>query len=93
MDTRLLILVLLAAVFIWGLILAMKRPKFKPNCVKCESENVVEVDRRTVATRTVETSGGGMPGGGSVRLQIDSELTLHCKACGQSFKKTVTETH
>jgi hypothetical protein len=81
------------AIFIWGVALLSKRPKFEPSCVKCESKNVVEVDRRTVATRTVQSSGGGTPGGGSVRLQIDSEVTLHCKACGQRFKKTVTETH
>ncbi|MCB9434222.1 MAG: hypothetical protein H6668_19800 [Ardenticatenaceae bacterium] len=93
MSSNFWLLLIVVAIFIWGVVLLSRRPKFEPTCVKCESKNVVEVDRRTIATRTVEPAGGGTPGGGSVRLQIDSEVTLHCKACGHRFRRTITETH
>jgi hypothetical protein len=65
----------------------------KAICANCESSDVVEISRETVGTRTVQPQGGGTPGGGSVRLQLDIEAKYHCRNCGSSFSRRFTETH
>lgn len=89
------VLVIAAALVLFALYLNTTRrgDKIKVVCANCESKDVVEVSRETVGTRTVQPHGGGTPGGGSVRLQLDIEAKYHCRSCGNSFSRRFTETH
>ncbi|MEM7336670.1 MAG: hypothetical protein AAF490_31615 [Chloroflexota bacterium] len=61
-------------------------------CLNCESMDMVEINRDTKGSRTVESSGGGTMAGGDVRLQLDYEITYHCNSCNQNSKYRVTKT-
>ena len=89
------VLVIAAALVLFALYLNTTRRggQAKPACTHCESRNVAEISRETVGTRTVEPQGGGTPGGGSVRLQLDIEAKYHCRQCGHTFSRRFTETH
>ena len=74
------VIVIVAAAVILALFLnTQRRGRATPHCPNCESRKVAETSRDTVGTRTVEPTGGGTPGGGSVRLQLDIEATYHCQ--------------
>ena len=66
--------------------------RLKPQCPECGSKDIVETSRETIGSRMIETAGSGTPGGGSIRLQLDFELTYRCKKCGEIFKRKFSET-
>ncbi len=61
-------------------------------CLHCESYELVEINRDTKGSRTVESVGGGTMAGGDVRLQLDYEVTYHCNSCNQNSKYRITKT-
>lgn len=61
-------------------------------CPHCESMDTVETRRDTLGTKTVEFMGAGSPAGGDVRLQLELEVTYHCKTCSKPFKRRITQT-
>lgn len=69
------------------------RKKEIHECPKCKSTDVLELGHETDGSRTVIPNGGGSPAGGDVRLQLDLDLELRCKACGHGFRKKVTRTY
>ena len=89
------VLVIAAALILFALYLNTTRRgnKIKVVCPNCEANDVIEISRETVGTRTVQPQGGGTPGGGSVRLQLDVEAKYHCRNCDHSFSRRFTETH
>lgn len=87
-----LIIVLGGAAFIAGVLALIRKMRFKPQCPRCHSHELVELNRETLASRTVERFGSGTPAGGDVRLQLDLELTYRCRHCGQKFSQKFSET-
>ena len=69
-----------------------RRPKLTAPCPMCESTNVIETNRETLATRTVESGGTGTGAGNTIRLQLDLELTFRCRECNHKYSRTFTET-
>ncbi len=67
--------------------------KIRPQCPYCQSKDIVETSRETVATRTVETMGGGSFAGSVIRVQIELKVAYHCHNCGQRFSRRIMETH
>lgn len=87
-------ILLLAAVGIVFLVVVLSRIfKVKPHCPYCDSTDIVETSRQTMATRTIEIMGSGTPAGGNFRVQFDLKISYHCHNCGQRFSRTVRETH
>lgn len=64
-----------------------------PKCKHCGANELVEVKRETVGTQTVEQHGGGMGGGGDIRLQTEDEVTYRCSACQQTSTFIVRRTN
>ena len=89
------ILFYVAAGFIVAAILyvTQRRERKLPNCPNCESGKVVETGRETVGSRTVQPFGGGLRGGGSVRVQLEVAATYRCQKCSHVFERRFTETH
>jgi len=85
------ILLASGAIVVIGIVIS-KMLQIKPKCPECGSKELVETSRETVDSRMIETSGGGTPGGGSIRLQLDFVLTQRCKKCGAIFKRKFSET-
>ena len=90
---RWIIVVAAIAVAVAVFLNTQRRGRLMPPCTNCESRETIETGRETLNTRTVQPEGGGTPGGGSVRLQLDIEAAYRCTKCGHSFKQRFTETH
>ena len=91
MNLSAMILLASVGVLVLGIIISQLL-KVKPECPKCGSKDIVETNRETLGSRMIETSGGGTPAGGSIRLQLDFELSYRCKECGELFKRKFSET-
>ena len=91
MNLSAIILLASVGVLVLGIIISMLL-KVKPECPECGSKDIVETNRETLGSRMIETSGGGTPAGGSIRLQLDFELSYRCKECGELFKRKFSET-
>lgn len=83
--------VIVTVVIIFNVTTARK-PKEKPQCIYCESDDVIETGRDARGSRMVQIGEGGMGVGADIRLQIDFEGSFRCKKCGKTFKKTFSET-
>jgi DNA-directed RNA polymerase subunit RPC12/RpoP len=94
MQINWLIILLIAAAVIVALVIIFSRIfKIKPQCPYCQSKDIVETSRETVATRTVETMGGGSFAGSVIRVQVELKVAYHCHHCGQRFSRRIMETH
>jgi DNA-directed RNA polymerase subunit RPC12/RpoP len=93
MQLNLSAIILLASVVIvvLGIVISMLL-RVKPQCPECGSKDIVETDRETLGSRMIETVGSGTGAGGSIRLQLDFEVTYRCKKCGAIFKYNFSET-
>lgn len=87
----LIFFVIVIAVIIFNVTTARK-PKEKPQCIYCESNDVLETGRDAKGSRMVQIGEGGMGVGADIRLQIDFEGSFRCETCGKTFKKTFSET-
>ena len=85
------ILLASVAIVVLGIIIS-KILQIKPKCPECGSKDIVETSRETLGTRMVETVGSGTGAGGSIRLQLDFEVTQRCKKCGAIFTRKFSET-
>lgn len=70
-----------------------KKPVLTAPCPICESADVIEINRETTGSRTMESFGAGTGAGGNVRLQLDLALTFRCQNCEHKFTRTFTQTH
>ena len=91
MNLSAIILLASVAVLIVGIVVSLLL-RVKQQCPECGSKNIVETNRETLGSRMIETSGGGTPAGGSIRVQLDFEVTYRCKKCGEIFKRKFSET-
>ncbi len=91
MNWSAVILLASVAIIVLGIVIS-KIIQLKPQCPECGSKDIVETSRETLGSRMIETAGGGTPGGGSIRLQLDFELTYRCKKCREIFKRKFSET-
>lgn len=86
-------LIVLGIILIIGVTLALtRRMRFQPECPHCGSKELVERNRETLASRTIEYMGSGTPAGGNIRLQLDLAVTYRCQDCGREFTRRFTET-
>ncbi|MEN8171899.1 MAG: hypothetical protein ABFS03_03375 [Chloroflexota bacterium] len=79
------------AIIVLGIVIS-RIIQIKPHCPECGSEELVETSRETLGSRKIETLGSGTPAGGSIRLQLDFEVTQRCKKCDAIFKRKFSET-
>ncbi|MEM7115008.1 MAG: hypothetical protein AAF614_21400 [Chloroflexota bacterium] len=86
-----ILLLIVVAVVIFNITTARK-PKVKPQCIYCESNNVIETGRDPKGSRMTRINDGGMGVGADIRLQIEFEGSYRCESCGKTFKKRFTET-
>ena len=91
MNLSAIILLASIGILVLGIIISQLL-KVKPECPECGSKDVVETNRETLGSRMIETSGGGTPAGGSIRVQLDFKLSYRCKECGELFKQKFSET-
>ena len=91
MNFSAIILLASVAVIALGIVISLLL-RVKQQCPECGSKDTVETNRETLGSRMIETAGGGTPGGGSIRVQLDFELTYRCKKCGEIFKRKFSET-
>ena len=87
----LILLILFLIILLYRVIPNRKLPLTAP-CPNCENADVIETNRETIATRTVESGGTGTGAGNTIRLQLDLELTFHCRQCNHKYSRTFTET-
>ena len=87
-----LILLIIFTLIVIYRVIPNRKPKLTAPCPKCENTDVIETNRETLASRTVEFGGTGTGAGNSVRLQLDLELTFHCRKCFHKYTRTFTET-
>ena len=59
-------------------------------CPKCESTDVLEIGQETKDSSTLIQ---GNQIGADVRLQLDLDLRLRCKKCGNNFHKRVKRSY
>lgn len=80
--------------FLIGVIIAIRsrRPQTSPTCPYCDSKSLIEIDRRTLDTRTVDLHSHKFMPGADIRLQLDQEVIYRCKSCQQQSSIKVTET-
>ena len=86
---------ILIVIFIIAVILHLilnRKPKLTAPCPNCQDTDVVEINRETTGTRTVESFGAGTGAGGNIRLQLDLDLTFRCQNCDHKFTRTFTQT-
>lgn len=74
-------------------VLLNKKTALKAPCPVCEATDVVEINRETKGSRTLESFGAGTGAGGDVRLQLDLALTFRCQNCNHKFTRNFTQTH
>ncbi len=86
-----IILLASAAIVVSGIVISMLL-RVKRQCPECGSKELVETNRETLGTRMIETVGSGTGAGGSIRLQLEFEITYRCKKCGAIFKRKFSET-
>lgn len=91
MNLSAIILLASAAIVVLGIVISLLL-QVKLQCPECGSKDIVETNRETLGSRMIETSGGGTPAGGSIRIQLDFELTHRCNICGEIFKRKFSET-
>lgn len=83
----------MAIIFIGVVVFNMynRRPmKDVHKCPKCESTDVLEISHETKDSSTLIQ---GNQIGADVRLQLDLDLRLRCKTCGNDFKKRVKRSY
>jgi len=93
MVNGVIVIFILAGLF--GFVLAPlwnRKDRTEMVCPKCGSDDLEITNRETLASRTIETWGGGTPAGGDIRLQLDLEVTYHCQKCGGKIVRKFTET-
>lgn len=86
-------LVLLILLLI-GVIIAIRsrNSRAAPSCTNCGAKALVEVDRVTLETRSVDLHNNKFMPGADIRLQLDQEVTYRCTACHKTMRVKVTET-
>lgn len=94
MDNSFVITLVLIAIVV-GLWLLLKSRQSGPShaCPHCGSKNLTEIKRDTLSTRTVEQHGGGLGGGGDIRLQSEEAVTYRCNDCNQTSTVTLRRTN
>ena len=80
------IVLIVVGVTIWD-----KLHPVKGKCVHCDSNQVVEIERRTLSSWPVQFMDGGQRGGGDVRVQRAVEVMYRCQACGKGFSHRTTQ--
>ncbi len=85
------ILLASGAIVVLGIVISMLL-RVKPQCPECGSKELVETSRETLGSHKIETVGSGTGAGGSIRLQLDFEVTQRCKKCGAIFTRKFSET-
>ena len=91
MNFSAILLLASVAVIVLGIVISLLL-RVRPQCAECGSKDIIETNRETLGSRTIETSGGGTPAGGDIRVQLDFEITYRCKKCGEIFKRKLLET-
>ena len=80
--------------FVCGVIIAVRsrKPQSAPSCPHCGATSLIELDRRTLDTRTVDLHSRKFMPGADIRLQLDQEVSYRCTSCQQQSTVKVTET-
>lgn len=86
-------LVLLLLLLI-GVIIAIRSRKstIVPRCSYCGAQSLLEIDRVTMDTRTVDLHSNKFLPGADIRLQLDQRVTYRCRDCHKTTQINVTET-
>ena len=87
-----IILLLIVVVVVIFNVTTARKPKAKPQCIYCESKDVIETGRDAKGSRMTKINDGGMGVGADIRLQIEFEGSFRCQSCGKTFKKRFSET-
>jgi len=91
-----LLLISLIVIGLIGLLLGirlMNGKKSSQKCEQCGAGSLIEVNRETLEANTVEQHGGGMGGGGDIRLRTKEEVTYRCSNCDQTITQVVMKTN
>ncbi len=93
MQISLISILVIATFIIFMLsIIFRKEPKLTAPCPECQSIEVVEINRKTTGSRTLQVVGSGTSAGGDIRLQIDFAIDFSCQQCDHKFTRNFTQT-
>ena len=73
-------------------IITNRKAKLTAPCPQCKSPNVLETNRETTDTRSIQRFWAGTGAGADIRLQLDMDLTFRCQNCGHKFTRNFTQT-
>ena len=81
-----LILLIVLTIFIMQVRRALQK---RPTCPNCEQQTAAKIDQHARDVKVHDYPGGG-EGGGRTTVQMELEVTYHCRACGHRWREIVT---
>ncbi len=86
-----LLIIIIFIIFTLSIIFR-KEAKLTAPCPECGSIDVLEINRETTGSRTLQIVGPGSDAGGDIRLQLDFAIDFTCQQCGHKFTRNFTQT-
>lgn len=95
MNTATLLPIIIIPIAIGAFLLTrfMRGKNESQTCEHCGTSDITKINRETLDAATVEQHGGGLSGGGDIRLRIKEEITYRCNNCRKTTTKVVMNTN